>query len=91
MAVYLHNPTPTPSQSIKDRVAAGGHDVPVQDVRRRFTRSIKNFFSLYQPLLNTWVLFNNSGVKPKLVAKGKNGHSEIVHKKLFELIKKTAG
>ncbi len=37
---------------IKDRVAEGGHDVPSQDVRRRFIRSSINFFKLYRPLLN---------------------------------------
>ena len=31
---------------IKDRVAEGGHNVPVEDVRRRFIRGIHNFFSL---------------------------------------------
>ena len=31
---------------IKDRVLEGGHNVPSGDVRRRFTRSISNFFTL---------------------------------------------
>ena len=71
---------------IKDRVAEGGHDVPVEDVKRRFTRSIYNFFKLYQPLLDSWMLFNNFGAKPVLIAKQKNGHIKIIHKQLFELI-----
>ena len=32
---------------IKDRVAEGGHSIPANDVRRRFKRSICNFFKLY--------------------------------------------
>lgn len=74
---------------IKDRVAEGGHDVPVEDVRRRFTRGIYNFFKLYQPLLNSWMLFDNSGAKPVLIAKEKNGHIEIIHRQLFESIRET--
>ena len=72
---------------IKDRVAEGGHDVPVQDVRRRFRRSICNFFKLYQPLLDSWMLFNNAGSIPKLVAKTKNGQILIVDQQLFGQIR----
>lgn len=38
---------------IKERVAEGGHNIPVEDVRRRFTRSIYNFF-IYIALC--WIL-----------------------------------
>ena len=71
---------------IKDRVAEGGHNVPSEDVRRRFYRGVNNFFKLYRPLLNSWMLFNNSESKPLLIAKGINGHIEIINKQLFELI-----
>jgi predicted ABC-type ATPase len=32
---------------VRDRVLEGGHDVPEADVRRRFERSIGNFFGLH--------------------------------------------
>jgi len=72
---------------IKDRVADGGHDVPHQDIRRRFKRSICNFFKLYQPLLDSWMLFNNSGPAPVLIAKTNNGKISIVDRGLFDKIK----
>jgi predicted ABC-type ATPase len=72
---------------IKDRVAEGGHNVPVQDVRRRFKRSICNFFKLYQPLLDSWMLFNNAGSIPTLIAKTKNGQILITAQQLFDQIK----
>jgi predicted ABC-type ATPase len=75
---------------IKDRVAEGGHDVPPQDVKRRFARGLRNFFILYRPLLNSWMLFDNSRAKPTLIAKEKNEHSRIIHEKLFEEIKRSA-
>ena len=71
---------------IKDRVAEGGHDVPAQDVRRRFGRSIYNFFKLYKPLLHSWMLFDNSESKPKLIAEEKDGKLNIVDKDLFNRI-----
>ena len=45
---------------VKLRVALGGHDVPGDVVRRRFGRSLRNFFSLYAPLADEWTLFDNS-------------------------------
>lgn len=75
---------------IKDRVVEGGHDIPVQDVRRRFKRSVYNFFKLYQPLSNSWMLFNNAGSIPALIVKGRNGRVSIVDKELFEEIKRSA-
>jgi len=71
---------------IADRVAEGGHDVPVQDVRRRFKRSIRNFFKLYQPLLDSWMLFDNAGSIPALIAKTKKGQILIINQKLFKKI-----
>lgn len=45
---------------VKLRVALGGHDVPADVVRRRFGRSLANFFDLYAPLAGEWTLFDNS-------------------------------
>ena len=75
---------------IKDRVAEGGHNVPVQDVRRRLKRSICNFFKLYQPLLDSWMLFNNAGPTPTLIAKTKNGNIIVIDQELFERIQASA-
>ncbi len=45
---------------VKFRVSLGGHDVPADVVRRRYGRSLFNFFSLYMPLADEWTLFDNS-------------------------------
>ena len=75
---------------IKDRVAEGGHHVPHKDVRRRFTRSICNFFKLYRPLLDSWMLFDNAGSVPKVIAKTRNGQVTVIDQELFEIIKLSA-
>lgn len=74
---------------IKERVTEGGHHVPADDVRRRFTRGISNFFNLYDPLLDSWMLFDNSKAKPILIAKRRNGHKEIFNEELFQVIQRT--
>ena len=45
---------------VKLRVVLGGHDVPPDVVRRRFGRSLNNFFTLYAPIADEWALFDNS-------------------------------
>lgn len=71
---------------IKSRVAQGGHDVPVRDVLRRFDRSISNFFKLYQPLADSWLLFDNAGIFPRLIAERKNGKVKIVDENSYKNI-----
>lgn len=71
---------------IKGRVADGGHDVPALDVRRRFHRGLYNLFHIYKPLLDTFMLFNNSGSVPKLIAEEKTGKLVVMDKDLYEKI-----
>jgi predicted ABC-type ATPase len=74
---------------IKERVQEGGHHVPAEDVRRRFVRGINNFFTVYEPLFDSWMLFDNSKVKPILIAKRRNGHREVLNDDLFEIVQKS--
>ena len=57
---------------IRARVAQGGHDVPVAVVRRRFGRGLRNFEDIYKRRVNSWVVYDNSGSVPKLIASGDN-------------------
>lgn len=75
---------------IKERVLEGGHNVPVEDIRRRFRRGISNFFNLYEKLFDSWMLFDNSKAKPFLIAKRRNSHIEILDEKLFDCAQKVA-
>ena len=55
-------------ERIKQRVKDGGHDVPFEDVKRRFQRSKLNFLKLYEPLCDSWILFDNSESKPREIS-----------------------
>lgn len=55
------------------RVQQGGHDVPEQVIRRRFKAGLSNFFTLYQPLVDSWQVFDNSDSKgPNFIASGRD-------------------
>jgi predicted ABC-type ATPase len=59
-------------QRVRDRVRFGGHDVPAETVRRRYSAGLRNFLELYQPLADSWQVYDNSGQeRPRLVALGR--------------------
>ena len=76
---------------IRERVRGGGHPVPEDDVRRRFRRSIANFLGPYRPLLDTWMLFDNDGVRPRLIAKGRNSHDLVIDAALYATVRRAGG
>jgi len=45
---------------VRHRVKLGGHDIQQKVITRRFYRSLTNFFKLYLPLADTWMVFDNS-------------------------------
>lgn len=52
------------------RVAQGGHDVPEEAIRRRFKAGLDNFQRIYRPLVDAWVVYDNSGTEPNLLEWG---------------------
>jgi predicted ABC-type ATPase len=58
-------------ERVSHRVRSGGHFVEDDVVRRRYERSLRNFFGLYQPLADDWRVYDNSGEDgSRLVAVG---------------------
>lgn len=53
---------------VQNRVLNGGHDVPEEDIKRRYTRSRKLFMNLYKDMVNSWILFFNGNDNYMLVA-----------------------
>ncbi len=52
---------------VRQRVRAGGHHVPEQVIRRRFDAGLHNLHTLYQPLVDEWAVYDNTGRIPKLI------------------------
>ena len=75
-------------QRIELRVQQGGHDIPEAVVRRRFNKGISNFFHFYRPVVDRWIIFNNSGDVPEVIAFEESGKPEIVDPDLFNLLSK---
>ena len=71
---------------IRGRVAGGGHDIPESTVRRRFGRSMHNFFAYYRQLGDSWIIFDNSGGTPAVIAFGKEGKSRIMKPEVYQTL-----
>ncbi|MGD9887827.1 MAG: zeta toxin family protein [Halothiobacillaceae bacterium] len=54
------------------RIAQGGHAIPESIIERRFNAGIEHFHSIYKPLVNAWVLYDNSGDEPRVLDEGEN-------------------
>lgn len=66
---WLHSPEQAKAR-VADRVAKGGHDIPIETIERRYYRGIRNFFELYSPIATKWNLLDNTNGNADLVAEG---------------------
>lgn len=82
--IFLKSPE-TSVARVRNRVQAGGHHVPTEDVVRRFYRSKRNFWYTYKDLVDVWHLFYNSGERPQEIASGEGNRITVIENNLFEL------
>ena len=76
---------------VKARVAAGGHNIPEETVRRRYRVGIGYFFHDYAPICDRWILADNSKVPFKVVAEGGKARPlNIKDMQTYETIRKIA-
>ena len=73
---------------VAKRVSEGGHDIPTTVLRRRYWSGIKNLFQLYVPVVDYWMIFDNSQPSRVMVAEGGIGvENNILEHEIFENIK----
>ena len=60
------------------RVRSGGHHIPEETIRRRYKAGLRAFFEVYQPLVNSWRLYDNSDpAGAALIAQGRVRRPQI--------------
>ena len=80
--VFIDNPQIC-IERIKVRVKKGGHNIPDEDVIRRYKRSKENFYHLYKDLVDEWAIYYNGKNNFVEVLKYENGSIEILQKSLY--------
>jgi predicted ABC-type ATPase len=74
-------------ERVKNRVAAGGHNVTEVTIRRRYEAGIHNLFELYLPICDYWMITDNSLSPMEIIAKGfrddkKDIYNSVIYNKL---------
>jgi len=69
---------------VADRVLQGGHNIPEDDIRRRFRRGLHNLFDYYRPLLDSWTILDNSTRVPRAVAREIAGTLEVLDAEAYQ-------
>ncbi len=69
---------------IANRVQQGGHNVPEGDVRRRYRRGVANFLKVYRSLTDWWIVYDNSGLRPREIAFARADLPTILDEEAFE-------
>jgi predicted ABC-type ATPase len=49
---------------VAERVRQGGHHIPENVIRRRFESGRKNFDNFYREIVDSWILYDNTGASP---------------------------
>ena len=79
---------------VKARVAAGGHNIPEETIRRRYNVGIDYFFNIYAPISERWILADNSQIPFRVIAEGSkndviNIKDEETYKKIHAIAEET--
>jgi len=72
----------SPQQAIErvtERVSKGGHDIPKDIIVRRYWEGLDNLFKIYMPIVDTWILVNNSETPRSIVATGGIDQETIIN------------
>ena len=69
---------------VKNRVLNGGHNIPEEDIKRRYTRSRKLFLHLYKDIVDKHLVFFNGDDNYELVMEDE----EILDEDLYRLFVK---
>ena len=75
-------------QRVITRVKEGGHNIPEDIIRRRYVNGLKNFFNLYKPIVNDWMMIDNSGEPYQIIAEGVGNNEEVLNEKIWKIIMK---
>lgn len=57
-------------ERVRARVETGGHNIPEETIRRRYTVGIYYFFNSYAPICERWILADNSQAPFRVIAEG---------------------
>ncbi len=89
--IYLALPSMEMSKlRVAERVAHGGHSIPVADIERRFARSLGNLLNSFSTQVDACRCFMNSDASPELVFEQQGEVRNILHMPYYQHLLKEA-
>ncbi|BBP44857.1 hypothetical protein THMIRHAS_02300 [Thiosulfatimonas sediminis] len=81
---YLMLPSPELSISrVAERVSHGGHNIPQEDIKRRFPKSLNHYYDDYMPLVDYSECLLNESENPLTVFRSNEGIIKEQNEELF--------
>lgn len=70
------------------RVKEGGHNILEDVIRRRYENGLKNFFTIFKDLVDSWTLIDNSGEPYQIIAEGSKNNMRIENGLVWDKLNK---
>ncbi|MDY6418208.1 MAG: zeta toxin family protein [Bacteroidales bacterium] len=77
-------------ERVRDRVESGGHHIPDAVIRRRYVMGLQYLFDVYIPVIDRWILADNSKPPFSVVAEGSKDVTYIKDNEKYQLIQRIA-
>lgn len=77
-------------ERVRARVAAGGHNIPEDTVRRRYVAGLHYFFNVYRQMADRWILADNTQIPFKIVAEGHRSEMTVLDEATYATIAERA-
>lgn len=85
--IYLALPSVEMSKlRVAERVAHGGHDIPLADIERRFPRSLNHLLNDFSHRVDRCTCLMNDGERPVLVFEQRGIDRDIVHDDYYQML-----
>ncbi len=78
-------------ERVASRVAQGGHDIAIPDIRRRYTRGLRNLATVYLPLVDEAWILNGAVTPPEIIWRRLDVDEWVGNTQLWQLIQSFAG
>jgi predicted ABC-type ATPase len=70
-------------ERVARRVASGGHDIPQDIIIRRYQRGVKNFFELYSPIADHWIVYDNTEYPTRKITEKPFAQSQVIYQPII--------
>jgi predicted ABC-type ATPase len=90
--IYLALPSVEMSKArVAERVAHGGHNIPTEDIERRFARSLRNLLMEFSYAVNRCSCFMNTNDQTTLIFEQQNEQRNVIHDTFYQHLLNEAG